>query len=75
MLADFQSYLQAAERNDSKTIKALDAKISVVREGDATPTGASIGDARVLGEFVASPQRKNAAVSSEEGGLLDVEPG
>jgi hypothetical protein len=28
VLGDFQSYLQAAERNDSKTIKALDAKIS-----------------------------------------------
>src|SRR5215470_8836537 len=28
VLGDFQSYLQAAERNDTKTIKALDAKLS-----------------------------------------------
>jgi hypothetical protein len=53
----------------------LFARVNVVREGDATPTGAFIGDARVLGESVVSPQHKNAAVSSEEGGLLDVEPG
>src|SRR5215472_18966014 len=50
----------------------LFAGANVVREGDATPTGAAIGDAGVLGEFVASPQHKYASVSSEEGGLLGV---
>src|SRR5437588_11357172 len=51
------------------------AGADVVREGDAAPTRTVIRDTGVLGEFVASPQHKDAGVGLEEGGLLNIERG